>query len=130
MEDEDKADQDADGAPKKIEGAIPYRNMGFAIGWAGGLDEAGKVLEEGFEFDFCSVFSFRASSLLGARQGRPISHGIFTHLGDQVVSAVKQAMGHYFAGVIGVQNQVERQGNCQGADQVDHFIQQAFGLPV
>ena len=130
VDDQDKADQNAHGAPKKIDGTIPYRDMGFTVGRAGCLDEAGKVLEQGFEFDLRSVFSFRPSSFFGVGQGWPISHGILTDLGDQMVAAVKQAMNDHFAGVIGVQNQVERHGNRQGADQVDHFIQQAFGLPV
>ena len=82
--------------------------MGFTVGRAGCLDEAGKVLEQGFEFDFFSVFSFRTSSFFGAGQGRPIGHGIFTHLGDQVVPAAKQALDDHFAGVIGVQSEIER----------------------
>ena len=130
VDDQDKSDEDTHGTPKKINGTIPYRDMGFSVGWAGGRDETGKVLEEGFEFDFRSVFSFRPPSFFGVGQGWPISHGILTDLGDQVVAALKQALGHDFAGIIGVQSQVERYGDRQGADQVDHFIQQAFGLPV
>ena len=130
VDNQDKADQNAHGAPKEIDGTIPYRNMGFTVGRAGGLDEAGKVLEQGFEFDLRSVFSFRSPSFFGVGQGWPISHGILTHPGNQVVPAVQQAMNDHFAGVIGVQSEVERYGNSQGVDQVDHFIQQGFGLPV
>ena len=56
VDDQDKANQNAHGAPKKIDGAIAYRDLGFTIGRAGGLGEAGKVLEQGFEFDFRPVF--------------------------------------------------------------------------
>ena len=130
VDDQDKADDNAHGTPKKIDKTIPYRDMGFTISGTGSLDEAGNILEERFEFDFCSVFSFWTSSFLGVGQGRPISHGIFTHMSDQVVAPVQQAMNHYLAGVIGIQNHVKRHGNRQGVDQVDHFIEQAFGLPV
>ena len=109
VDDQDKADQNAHGSPKKIDGTISYRDLGFTIGRAGGLDEAGKVLEEGSEFDLRSVYFFSDPfffSLTG--RGRPISHGIFTHLSNQVVAAVKQAMDDHFAGVIGVQNQIKR----------------------
>ncbi len=130
VEDQDKADHNAHGSPKQIDGTISYRDMGFSIGWAGGLDEAGEVLEEGFEFDLYSVFSFWSPSFYGAGWGWPISHGIFSHLGDQVVAALKQAADHDFAGVIGVQSQIKRDGNRQGAHQGEHFIEQAFGLSV
>src|SRR4030042_5269639 len=65
VDDQDKADQNAHGAPKKIDGTIPYRDMGFTVGRAGGLDEAGNVLEQGFEFYFQSVFSFWTPSFFG-----------------------------------------------------------------
>ena len=92
VDDQDKADDNAHGTPKKIDKTIPYRDMGFPVGRAGCLDEAGNILEQRSEFDFLSVFSFWTSSFHGAWQGRPISHGIFTHLGDQMAPAVKQAM--------------------------------------
>lgn len=122
VEDEDKADQNADGTPQQIDGTILYGDMGFPIGGAGGFDEAGEVLEQGFEFDFRSVLSFWPPSFFGMRQGRPIGYGILAHLGDQVVAAVEQAMDHDLAGVIGVYRQVKRFGDFQGANQVDHFI--------
>lgn len=130
MDDQDKADEHTHGAPKQIDGAIPDCEMGFPRGWAGGLGEGGKVLEERFEFDFCAVFSFRTSSFLGVGRGRPISDRILTHLSDQVDPPVEQAQNDHFAGVIGVQSKIGWHGNGQGVDQVDHFIQQALGLPV
>ena len=89
VEDQDKADQNAYGSPKQIDGTISYCNMGFPIGWAGAFDEAGEVLEQGFEFDLRSVFSFWPPSFFGVGRGRPISDGILSYLGDQVVAAVK-----------------------------------------
>ena len=88
VDDQNKADHNAHGTPKKIDGTIPYRDMGFTIGGAGSLNEAGNVLEQGSEFDFLSIFSFWASSLLGTFHGGPIRDGIFTHMRDQVVPAV------------------------------------------
>jgi len=35
VEDQDKADHDAHGSPKQIDGAIPYGHLGFPIGRAG-----------------------------------------------------------------------------------------------
>jgi hypothetical protein len=89
VEDQDKADQNAHGVPKQIEGTIPDHDLGFPVGGAGGLDEGGEVFEQGSEFDFLSVFSFPPPSLFGAGQGRPIGNGIFTHLRDQVVPTVQ-----------------------------------------
>ena len=87
VDDQDKADHNAHGTPKKIDGTIPYRDRGFTIHGAGGLDEAGNILEQGPEFDFLSVFSFRTPSFSGANS-RPVSHGIFTHMRNQVVPAL------------------------------------------
>ena len=88
VDDQNKTDHNAHGTPKKIDGTIPYHDMGFTIGGAGSLNEAGNILEQGSEFDFLSVFSFRTPSFFGANS-RPVSHGIFTHMSDQVVSAVQ-----------------------------------------
>ena len=40
VDDQDKADDNAHGTPKKIDKTIPYRDMGFTISGAGSLDEA------------------------------------------------------------------------------------------
>jgi len=89
VDDQDKADQNAYRAPKEIDGTIPDGALGFTIGRAGGFDETGDVLEQGSEFDFRPVFSFRPSSFFGVGQGWPISHGIFTNLRDQVWATLK-----------------------------------------
>jgi hypothetical protein len=73
-----------------------YYRTSFHHTGAGCLDEAGTIVQQRSEFDFLSVFSFWTSSFHGAWQGRPISHGIFTHLGDQMVAA--EAANDHFAG--------------------------------
>ena len=65
VEDQDKADQNAHGAPKEIDGTITEGDLGFTVDRAGGLDEAGEILEQGFEFDLRSVFSSRTPSFFG-----------------------------------------------------------------
>jgi len=58
VDDQDKADQNAHGAPKEIDRTIPDDDLGFTISRAGGLDETGKVLDSVLSLTFAPYFLF------------------------------------------------------------------------